>query len=208
MIISHIQGVIKLNFLKIRFRQKNPHNEAKIGNYCDISKITVGKHTYGIINIEESSPLNTKLIIGSYCSIGPDVKFLLGGEHQLHTISTYPFKVRCFGETKESGSKGNIVVHDDVWIGANVTICSGIEIEQGAVVAAGAVVTKNVPPYAIVGGNPAKIIKYRFKEDIINRLIAINIVDLFDGFTREDENLIYSELDENVLNKLLSSSNK
>ena len=205
MILSHIQGIIKLNFLKIIFRRKNPHNEAKIGNYCDISKIIVGKRTYGIINIEESSPLDTKLIIGSYCSIGPDVKFLLGGEHQLHTISTYPFKVRCFGETKESGSIGNIVVHDDVWIGANVTICSGIEIGQGAVVAAGAVVTKNVPPYAIVGGNPAKIIKYRFNEELINKLVNINIIDLFDKFSKDDEKLIYSELDENILNKIISS---
>ena len=207
MILSHIQGIIKFNILKIKFRKKNLHNEAKIGDYCDISKIIIGKKTYGIIYIEDSSPLDTKLIIGSYCSIGPDVKFLLGGEHSLHTISTYPFKVKRFGEERESGSKGNIIVHDDVWIGANVTICSGVEIGQGAVVAAGAVVTKNVPPYAIVGGNPAKVIKYRFNEDIINKLLNINIVELFDKFSKDDEKLIYSELDENLLNEIISLSN-
>lgn len=74
----------------------------------------------------------------------------------------------------ESGpQKGNIDVEDDVWIGLNATICAGVHIGQGAVIAAGAVVTDNVPPYAIVGGVPAKIIKYRFTKELIQELLQI-----------------------------------
>lgn len=204
MIINYIINQIKFKILKNNYRKINSHNFTELGNYCDINKIVVGNKSYGILNIEDSSPLDNKLIIASYCSIGPDVKFLLGGEHNLKTISTYPFKAKCFGEEKEAGSKGNIVLHDDVWIGANAIICSGVEIGQGAVIAAGAVVTKDVPPYAIVGGNPARIIKFRFSEKIINKLLNIDICKLFDKFTKEELTNIYSELDENLLEKIIS----
>lgn len=77
-------------------------------------------------------------------------------------------------EIREARSKGSIVIKDDVWVGANSLILSGVTIGQGAVVAAGSVVTKDVPPYAIVGGNPAKIIRYRFEEKIIKKLLKID----------------------------------
>lgn len=203
MVINYIINMIKFKKLKMSFRKQNSHNYTELGNFCDISKIHVGKKTYGILNIEDSSPQHTELIIGSYCSISHDSKFLLGGEHNINTISTYPFKVKIFDEEKEAGSKGNIIIHDDVWIGSNSVICSGVEIGQGAIIAAGAIVTKNVPPYAIVGGNPAKIIKYRFSEDLITQLIHINISKLFDTFTKDDLELIYTNLDENLLKKLI-----
>lgn len=190
---------IKLKLFQLKYRKINKHNETWIMNFCDMSKVEVGKKTYGQINVTDYSPLNTKLKIGSYCSIAPNVKFLLGGEHQIKSISTYPFKVKCFGELREAGSKGDIVVKDDVWIGESAIICSGVTIGQGAIVAAGAVVTKSVEPYSIVGGNPAKIIKYRFDEKLRKKLAEMNIIELFDRIKRDDLDLMYSDLTEENL---------
>ena len=157
-------SVIKLKVFRKLFRLRNRHNLVSMVNMCDMSHVQVGRKSYGAISVIDFSPADEKLIIGNYCSIAPGVQFLLGGEHNLDTVSTYPFKVKIFGEEREAGSKGDIVVQDDVWIGQNAIICSGVTIGQGAVVAAGAVVTKDVEPYAIVGGNPAKFIKWRLEE--------------------------------------------
>lgn len=200
-------GYIKLFWLRHKYRNRNRHNETSIYDFCDISKIIVGKKTYGLINISDHSPLNTKLYIGSYCSIAPGVIFLLGGEHQLNNISTYPFKVKSFGYKKEANSKGNIIIKDDVWIGINAIICSGVTIGQGAVIATGAVVTKDIPPYSIVGGNPAKLIRYRFDENLRNKLLKLDIVKLFDSFTTEQIENIYTPLDESTLQNILKNNN-
>ena len=153
------------------------------------------------------SPADEKPIIGNYFSIAPGVQFLLGGEHNLDTVSTYPFKVKVFGEEREAGSKGDIVVKDDVWIGQNAIICSGVTIGQGAVVAAGAVVTKNVEPYAIVGGNPAKFIKWRLDESLRKKLENIDVAELFDKFTKDDLPFVYSRLNEEIFDKLSEKHN-
>ena len=194
---------LKLKIFQRKFRKQNEHNFASIVNICDISKISVGKKTYVNINFIDFSPADTKLIIGNYCSIAGGTTFLLGGEHNLNTISTYPFKVRLFGEKREAGSKGDIVIKDDVWIGQNAIICSGVTVGQGAVVAAGAVVTKDVEPYSIVGGSPAKFIKYRLDENLRKKLEKIDVAALFDKFTKEDMPVVYEKLDEEILNKIL-----
>ena len=196
-------SVLKLKFFRKKFRLRNRHNFVNLANMCDINHVQVGRKTYASINIIDFSPSAARLIIGSYCSIAPGVQFLLGGEHNLDTISTYPFKVKVFGEEREAGSKGNIVVKDDVWIGQNAIICSGVTIGQGAVVAAGAVVTKDVEPYTIVGGNPAKFIKWRLDEKLRKKLEQVDVAALFDTFTKDDMSLVYEKLDEEILNKLL-----
>lgn len=198
-----IRSFISFKIFQKKYRKLNKHNDTIIMNFCDLSKIIVGKKTYGLINVTDFSNENTKLIIGSYCSIAPNVKFLLGGEHQISSISTYPFKVKVFGEQKEAGSKGNIVLGDDVWICESAIICSGIKIGKGAIVAAGAVVTKDVDEYSIVGGNPARVIKYRFNEELRNKLREIDLVKLFDEFDIKKRDCIYADLDSDVLNKLL-----
>lgn len=197
----------KFKLFKQKYRKINYHNFTEIMNYCDLSKVVVGKNTYGEINVTDYSQQDTKLKIGSYCSIAQNVSFLLGGEHQIKSISTYPFKVKSFGFMREANSKGDIVLGDDVWIGTGAIICSGVKIGQGAIVAAGAVVTKDVPPYAIVGGNPAKVIKYRFDEDCINKLCQMDISQLFDKFSKEDLDLIYTDLNDQVLEKILGVTN-
>ncbi len=201
MIINHY---IKLYLFRKKYRRLNRHNSTQIKTFCDLSKVIVGKKSYGEVFVTDWSPADTKLYIGSYCSIAPNVRFLLGGEHQIKSISTYPFKVMLFGEPKEARSKGNIIIQDDVWIGDGAIICSGITIGQGAIVAAGSVVTKDVEPYAIVGGNPAKFIKWRFNENCRNKLCETDIVSLFDKFSKEDIPLIYENLSEDVLTELLT----
>ena len=199
----HLFNYIKFYLFRKKYRRINRHNYTLIMNYCDLSKVIVGKKTYGGIHVTDWSPADTKLYIGNYCSIAPGVQFLLGGEHQLHSISTYPFKVKRFGEAKEAGSKGDIVVKDDVWIGDGAIICSGVTIGQGAIVAAGAVVTKDVEPYAIVGGNPAKLIRYRLEESLRTRLLSIDVTALFDSFTADDIDALYSQLSQESLEELL-----
>lgn len=199
--------IIKLKFFRKKYRLQNLHNSTAIWQFCNLNHVIVGKRTYGTIDVTDWADCDNKLYVGSYCSVAPNVHFLLGGEHQLKSISTFPFKVKVFGEEKEACSKGDIIVKDDVWIGTDAIICSGVTIGQGAVVAAGAVVTKDVEPYSVVGGNPAKLIKYRFDENLRNKLLKTDIVKLFDSFKKEDLDLIYSDLTEEVLNKILEKYN-
>jgi len=117
--------------------------------------------------------------VGKFCSIADDLKLFLSGNHRSDWVSTYPFPAftETFPEAKGIEgfrlTRGNIVIGNDVWIGSHVTILSGVTIGDGAVVGAGSLVAKSVPPYAIVVGNPAKIIRYRFDEKTIEMLLKI-----------------------------------
>lgn len=194
---------IKLWIFRKLWRLHNRNNGIFLKGIYDTKKISVGRKSYGLLNIVDWSPSDSKLVIGNYVSIAENVYFLIAGEHTTDTVSTYPFKVRVFGDKYEAGSKGSIIVKDDVWIGEGATICSGVTIGQGAVVAAGAVVTKDVEPYAIVGGNPAKLIRYRFDENLRAKLEKTDVSSLFDRFKKEDMPLVYSKLDDEVLEKIL-----
>lgn len=157
----------------------------------------LGNYTYsgGQVNVSRFCKDDSKISIGHCCSIAGDVNFLLGGGHNYKTISSFPFKAILAGEG-EALSKGDIVVDDDVWIGYRATILSGVHIGQGAVVAAGAVVTKDVPPYAIVGGVPAKVIKYRFSSEVIEQLMQLDYGQLTDELIHEHEAELYTPIDQ------------
>lgn len=170
--MRNIKKQIILSRINRRWKKENKHNHTSIGKVCNLNCVTVGKESYGVLNINnfDHNPSNTVgLKIGNYCSIADNVNFLLAGEHNTNFVSTFPF-VRYMPNRKilnASLSKGEIIIGDDVWIGYGATILSGVKIGQGAVIATGAVVTKNVPEYAIVGGVPARVIKYRFSPEMI-----------------------------------------
>ena len=138
-------------------------------------QVEVGEHTYGLKreSFYAYHP-DDRVRIGKFCSIADGVRFVFGG-HRLDTISTFPFRAICFGDAPhaDATSHGEIVVGHDVWIGVNAVILSGVKIGNGAVVAAGAVVTRDVPAYAVVGGVPAKLIKLRFEPDQVTALEKI-----------------------------------
>ncbi len=187
-----------------KWNRRNRHNQLSLTHYdLDISKIIVGKMTYGRIEVNIDSKNDSKLYIGNYCSIGSGCRFLVSSDHNIDTITTYPFKVKKFGYAGEASSKGDIVIKDDVWIGTRAIIFSGVTIGQGAIIGAGAIITKDVPPYSIVCGTPGKIIKYRFSESMINKLLSIDLVKLYDSFQSEDIDNIYKPLSEDLLDKLI-----
>lgn len=200
-----ISKYIKLYILKKEWRRKNKHNFTNLNNIFPINIVKVGKNSYGNLNVYSWGSENEELEIGNFVSIAEDVKFILGGNHQLNTFTTYPFKVMMFGEKVEALTKGKIIVKDDVWIGMSVLILSGIIIEQGAVIAAGSVVTKDIPPYAIVGGNPAKILKYRFSKEIIEK---VKNVDLTKIKLEENKENLYEKLTEKNIKNLLEEINE
>lgn len=122
---------------------------------------------------------NNKVLIGKFCSIAKNVTFVLGPSHNTNLISTYPFSLFYPHKLKNNKlsshvvEKGDINVGNDVWIGYGATILSGVNIHDGSVIAAGSLVTKDVPAYTIVGGNPARFIKKRFKNYEIDSLLKI-----------------------------------
>lgn len=137
-------------------------------------------------NVLYHYPINhDKLIIGKFCSIACGAKFLFNSaNHTMRSLSTYPFPI--FYELWEHGiwtdkawnNKGNIVIGNDVWIGYEAVILAGVTIGDGAIIGARAVVTKDVPPYTVVGGVPAKPIRKRFPDDTINALLSMRWWDL------------------------------
>jgi len=154
--------------------KKIPENLANgLGN------ITIGDHTY-VDNAHGQSKIicfreSDTVIIGKFCSIASNVRIFGGGEHNTTLISTYPFKKFFQNVDTDPNviSKGPTIIGNDVWIGMNAIILSGVTIGDGAVIGAGSVVTKEVPPYAIVAGNPAILIRNRFTEDQIEKLLRI-----------------------------------
>lgn len=197
-----ITNYIKNKIVDIKWKIKNRDNMTYPGTIFSMKTITVGQGTYGTINVNACSD-KYNISIGNYCSIAPNVQFILNSDHNLKNISTYPFKVKMLHEEYEAISKGNIVISDDVWIGENAIVLSGVHIGQGAVVAAGAVVTKDVNPYTIVGGIPAHFIKKRFSDDMIEKMMKIDY-SLFDSdFIKNHIDVLYTEVTNESVDKLL-----
>lgn len=136
------------------------------------SEYEIGEWTYGkpqVLSWKDDATLK----IGRFSSISQGVTILLGGDHRVDWITTYPFNVLFPKAQRFPGhpsSKGDVTIGNDVWIGREALILSGVEIGDGAVIASRSVVTKRVAPYSIVGGNPARHIKFRFTESQINEL--------------------------------------
>ena len=141
-----------------------------------VVSVTLGDGSYLVRGMLEFGRPQCHVLVGKYSSIANGIKFIAGRNHDSHRVSTYPFR-EAFegvqGQNENNYPESNhyqIVIGNDVWIGAYVTILGGVKIGNGAVIGAGAVVAKDVPPYAVVVGNPAKVVKYRFDEATIDWL--------------------------------------
>lgn len=190
------------------WRKRNPHNFTRAVRRFNPDFVQVGKGTYGSLYVVTRDYQNVRLIIGNWCSIAAGVKFLLSGNHRYDILSTYPYEQLIAGKPSDertgiAEAKGNIVVQDDVWIGENAIICSGVTLGKGSIIAAGAVVTKDVDPYAIVGGNPAHFIKYRFDEPIRRKLLAIDLDKVFEKVKRTGNyTLLHTVINEDTIDLL------
>lgn len=176
-------------YLNLNF---NPH-DVKYTSHIDINLVperkfkalTIGKDSYIVkatvetgLNMDPEVNRNAgiyNLQIGKYSSLAEDILFMIDINHDYLSVSQ-----GCVTELKDVASKmkikrkGQILIENDVWIGHGATIMNGVTVHNGAVVVANSTVTKDVPPYAIVAGNPAKIVKYRFSEDIVEKLLKIS----------------------------------
>lgn len=171
-----IEGYDKLVFLK---------------NVVKAPNLFIGEYTYfddrryGAEKFEEYNILynyhhdKVKLVIGKFCALAAETKFIMTGDHKLDGFSTYPFPI--FGKGWESAfgidafpRKGDILVGSDVWFGYDSLIMPGVQIGHGSIIAAGTVVKKDVPPYSVVAGNPGRVVKMRFDEQTIERLLNVS----------------------------------
>jgi len=146
-----------------------PNLDTNVNN----KQIIVGDYTYGVPKVLTWKGASN-LRVGKFCSISDEVEILLGGEHWHNFITSFPLHhFLCGNALKPANTKGDVVIGNDVWIGRGVTILSGVTIGDGAVIGARAVVAKNVLPYAVVVGNPARHIKFRFTDEQIVELLKI-----------------------------------
>lgn len=184
-----------------------------IKNIVSNPNIIIGDYTY-YDDLEDSENfernvlyhypfIGDKLIIGKFCAIATGVKFIMNGaNHKMSGFSTYPFNIfgyawqRVTPQPHEFPFKGDTVIGNDVWIGYEAVIMPGVKIGDGAIIAAKSVVTKDVKPYTIVGGNPAKVIRQRFPDEIINVLLEIAWWDWdIEKITRNLEKIVGGDIE-------------
>lgn len=156
-------------------------------NVIQNPNIIVGDYTYyddpdGVENFEKNvlyhfDFIGDRLIIGRFSQIAAGVKCIMnGGNHPVNGFSTFPFKIfghEWSGVPLDAPNKGDTVIGNDVWIGHGATLMPGVAIGDGAMIASQSVVTKDVQPYSVVGGNPAQLIRMRFDEDVIDKLLGL-----------------------------------
>lgn len=176
----------RLKTLLHRLRSgRNPHNETRI-HLARLAKrhgFSIGAYSYGRpkVRFPESG---RRLTIGRFCSIADKVEILLGGGHRLDWVSTYPFAAMAGlwpgldASAEYHASRGDVVIGSDVWLGSGCLVLSGVTIGHGAVVAAHAVVSRDVPPYAVVAGNPARVVRHRFDPETVAALVETAWWDL------------------------------
>jgi len=204
-ILSSIKQRLVMAAFCAKWRAHNTHNKTRAVNIFPIEKVTVGKETYGDIEVHPFGGTVEGLEIGNYCSLAGKVVFLLGGEHPLDHVSTFPFSRFLFGKNgdPDASTRGRIVVGDDVWIGQDVLVLSGVHIGQGAVIGAKSVVRRDVPPYAIYVGETVK--RYRFSEKIISELLKIDYNNLDEKALEYFSSICDEQITENNVEQIVSN---
>jgi len=153
----------------------------------------IGRHSYIVGNLNLSSSGSEKIEIGSFCSIAHNVTINTDCGHDYSKISTFPFlQLMGIGNNGQT-NRGGVKIGNDVWIGTGAVLMPGIEIGDGVVIGAYCVVAKDIPPYAVVVGNPCQIKKYRFSEEKIKELLEIKWWDKDDEWIKENIDWLTSE---------------
>lgn len=177
-IIYPLENYTNLVFLKNIITRPN----IEVGDYTYYDD-TVDPYNFEKNVLYHFDFIGDKLIIGKFCAIASGAKFIMNGaNHEVAPISTFPFGIFGSGWDKinegvdlreKYPNKGDTIIGNDVWIGHEATLMPGVKVGNGAVIASSSVVTKDVPDYAIVGGNPAQVIRMRFDEEAVKRLLRI-----------------------------------
>ena len=204
-VIQKLCSLYRQRSLKKQWRARNPHNHTYAVSAFPAESVTVGEGTYGPIRAVYYAGCDCRLTIGRYCSLAEQTTFLLGGEHPLDRVSTYPFGKWFEGDYADCLSKGDIVLEDDVWLGYGVTVLSNARIRRGCVVAAGAVVVGELEPYGIYAGVPARLIRKRFSQEVIDKLMEIDYAAIDRQFYREHKELFSVPATEETVGKLLDA---
>lgn len=172
----------------------------------DLAKLRrAGRHSYGALGVMTWNNPEESLEIGDYVALANETLIQLGGNHGIRCLSSFPFRSRLLGGQEDVvGTKGPVIIDDDVWIGTRAMILSGVHVSQGAVVGAGSVVTRDVPPYAIVAGNPARVVRYRFSPGIVRVLLeSVDFSKLTDDQVASLRVLLVQPLDERILAEII-----
>lgn len=140
----------------------------------DLAKHKIGRWSYGGLRVVSWNK-NGNLAIGNFCSFAENTTIFLGGEHNTRYITTYPIGHFLGGAPSDAHevTKGDVIIGNDVWVGSNAVILSGVRIGDGAVIGANSVVARDVPAFSIVAGNPAKVIRSRFEAKEIEILMDV-----------------------------------
>lgn len=154
------------------FRRRN---ERRMDHCPDYGRHVVGRYSYGRPRIEFEAS-GARLTIGQFCSFADEVQIFLGGEHRTDWVTTYPFPAmipEARGFAGHPATRGDVVIGNDVWVGRGACILSGVRIGDGAVIGANAVVSRDVAPYTVAAGNPARPVRLRFSERQAAELLRI-----------------------------------
>ncbi len=201
--MGYLQRMLSILIFRKKWRKANKHNQTSVATKFNLDKVSVGYGTYGRLNISTFDNSSEEVLsIGNYCSIAGNVHFICGGEHYTNRLLTYPITKKIWG-TDEALSKGKIIIEDDVWLGTNALILSGVHIGRGAIIAAGSVVARDIPPYSIAAGTPAKVIKYRFNQDIIDKLMLLDYKKINTNFIESHKGLFLRKLNLETVETLL-----
>ena len=176
MILQYNDYIDKIAYFTVKADGNMPMPDEQEPTY---TMVTFGNISYIVGGvIQSSTPAQVHMLVGNYCQIAHNTTFEMGLNHAFSGVTAYPFG-NVWGYSRDDtikrslANRQQLIIGHDVWIGGNATIIKGVKIGNGAIIGSNAVVTKDVPPYAIVGGNPAKIIRYRFSPEIIDALDKI-----------------------------------
>ncbi|WIJ45905.1 CatB-related O-acetyltransferase [Curtobacterium citreum] len=181
--------------------KQNSHNETSAVNEFDRTKVTVDRYSYGPLRVIDGA--NTShLRIGMFCSIAEDVTFILNGDHPIDRITTFPLRAFVLHEEERVGSRGDIILADDVWIGHGAIIMSGVTLGRGSIVASGAIVTRDVAPFSVVAGTPARHLRKRVPAEVETVLRSLDLDGLDPRTVRANLELLESPLDSTRVDEL------